>query len=71
MSIERNGNVYIPVCDYCGDELPEEWNFYGAVIAVKQANWRSVKDNDDWSHYCPECYSEINSAAADFAEVDK
>ena len=69
MSIERDGGTYTPVCDYCGDELLESWDFDDAVVSKKQAGWRSVKEDDGWSDYCPECYSDRNNAASDFAGV--
>ena len=69
MSIERNGDTYTPTCDYCGDELPAEWDFYDAVNAKKEAGWKIVKDGADWHDYCPECYDEMRGAASDFEGV--
>ena len=69
MSIERSGDRYIPTCDYCGVELPEEYSFQDAVSAKKAASWKSVKDGGEWFDYCPDCFTETAGAAADFSEV--
>lgn len=55
---------FVPVCDGCGKELPEEYDFEDAVCEMRAENWRIVPPNEDfnyWSHYCPAC-----AAASDF-----
>jgi len=69
MSIESDDGMHTPTCDYCGDELPAEFDFHDAVQAKKDAGWRSVKDDDEWSDYCPDCYAERKGAAADFKDI--
>lgn len=73
MSIERCGDTYTPVCDYCGDELPPEYDFYDAVEAKKAAGWKSIKDDcGEWSDACPECARELRpNAANDFRGVGR
>ncbi len=76
MSIERRGSCYVPVCDYCGDELPEEYDFYDAVGAKKAAGWRSHKDqHGEWQDACAECTAQIGapsrSAKSDFEGVGR
>lgn len=64
--IERMGKIYIPTCDGCGAELPEEWAFMGAVVAMKAAGWRQVPPRgavEDWYHLCPVC-----AAKSDFEQ---
>lgn len=58
MSIERFDGIYTPTCDYCGKELPDEFDFYDAVDAKKRAGWHSVKDELGWSDYCDECWAD-------------
>lgn len=58
MSIESYDGIHTPTCDYCGAELPAEFDFYDAVDAKKQAGWRSVKDDLGWSDYCDKCWLE-------------
>lgn len=56
--IERNGETYTPICDCCGAELPEEYDFQDAVDAMKSKGWRILPPSrtfDYWSHYCPAC----------------
>ena len=62
MAIEKRWKdgeeVFTPVCDVCGDNLDDEWDFYDAVEAKKQAGWRSRKVGDDWIDMCPYCQKE-------------
>lgn len=53
MSIERYRNMYIPICDDCGQELMPEYNFQDAVDAMEEAGWSynySTKEN-----HCEAC----------------
>lgn len=60
--IERHGGVYIPICDSCGMELEEEWEWQDAVNAMKSAGWSfeapSQSGRPTWEHYCPNCKGE-------------
>lgn len=67
MSAERMDGCYIAICDYCGDELPEEPSFHDAAAAKEQARWGSIKKDAGWLDYCPTCYTGLYGAAADFA----
>lgn len=56
--IERHRDTYIPTCDGCGQELPEEYDFRDAVNAMKVQHWLFTKSEGFsgwWEHYCPEC----------------
>ena len=55
MSIERFDGLYTPTCDICGEELPDEFNFYDAVQAKTDAGWKSRKVNGEWEDICAEC----------------
>ena len=58
MAIERILDEYIPVCDMCMIELPEELSFEDAVESQKRNGWRSVQDpSGAWWSLCPECYA--------------
>lgn len=57
MSIERFVDTYIPTCDICSAELPEEYSFDEAVESKKLHGWHSVCDmSGDWWDLCPDCY---------------
>ena len=76
MSIEKIGGSYIPTCDFCGVELPEEYDFYEAVYAKKAAGWKSVGDNFiGWSDACPDCAAAMgrgpSSAKDDFSGIGR
>jgi hypothetical protein len=60
MSIEKFANTFTPTCDICGEELPEEFDFYDAVDAKKRAGWKSQKDeNGEWEDVCPACQESV------------
>lgn len=59
MSIEKDYDIYIAVCDIGPFE-----DFYDAVDAKKAAGWRSRKDaHGEWIDLCPAC--QHPSAASD------
>lgn len=66
---EGGEEVFTPQCDVCGDVLEDEWDFYDAVEAKKQAGWRSRKVDDEWIDICPYCQEKEKQqkAASDFA----
>lgn len=57
--IRKFGGTYEPICDGCGEELPEEYDFGDALDAIKAEGWKSVPPEQGngctWEHYCPEC----------------
>lgn len=56
MSIEKDYDIYIAVCDICGDDIGPFEDFYDAVDAKKAAGWRSRKDaHGEWIDLCPAC----------------
>lgn len=56
MAIERYANAYIPTCDMCGTELPEEYSFEDAVESKKLHGWHSIQDTTGmWWDLCPVC----------------
>ena len=57
MAISSEYGMHSPVCDCCGLELDEEFDFYDAVNAKKAAGWHSVKEKWGWQDYCPDCYA--------------
>ena len=56
MAIERRGRVHVPVCDMCGDELPQEEDWEDARLAMKEAHWKNVKIGENmWENWCDKC----------------
>ena len=62
MSIERVGGQFVPVCDYCGCELPPCNTYVSALISMRREEWtrrrRDYENIETGSHYediCPEC----------------
>lgn len=54
MSIEKDYDIYIALCDICGDDIGPFEDFYDAVDAKKAAGWRSRKDaHGEWLDICP------------------
>lgn len=62
---EDGEKLYIPTCDGCGAQLPEEYDFYDAVDAKKVAGWKSIRHGKEWSDLCPECAEKTHSTAVD------
>ena len=52
--IERDYNLYILVCDICGEEKTFD-SFEEAVEAKKKEGWKSKKESGQWLDICPEC----------------
>lgn len=75
MSIERRyeggERIFTPTCDVCGDMLDDEYDFYDAVKAEREAGWRSRRYHGKWWDMCPACQEKENreSAAGDFAQI--
>lgn len=53
--IEVYFNQHTPVCDYCGKRLAGESSFRNAMIAMREAGWRSRKRDGEWIHVCNDC----------------
>jgi len=54
--IEKDGGMYILICDICGEEANETFfDFYDAVQFKRENGWKSQKYNDEWEDVCPEC----------------
>jgi len=57
--IDKSYELYIPVCDGCGETLEECYTFEGAVDEAKANGWKITKDGDEWLHICPDCLEHI------------
>lgn len=70
---EGGEQIFTPICDGCGEELEDEYDFYDAVNAKKLAGWRSKKIGGDWQDFCPECQEkqEHENAVSDFAGIGR
>ena len=55
MSIIRNGNVYVPTCDYCGTELSTIASWNGARTTMKEAGWKSILTEAGREEICDDC----------------
>lgn len=56
--IDRKKATFTPVCDCCGAELPEEWDYMDAINAMRANGWKQVPPSDTvkyWYHICPAC----------------
>lgn len=69
MAIEREYDVYQPVCDYCGEVLCGSYSFDDAVEEMRAAGWMSSYIDGCWENACPKCWNSMHGAAADFAGV--
>lgn len=56
--IKSNGLTLTPICDGCGAELSEVYEFQDAINAIKANGWRQLPPGelfDTWAHLCPAC----------------
>lgn len=59
MAIEKEYELYIPVCDGCLKTLPKYQTFQDALDGCKEAGWRNVKINGVWQNRCPNCQTAV------------
>lgn len=59
MSINRNGKVFLLICDCCGEIDEDDYDdFDDAVKAKKENGWTSRCVNGSWEDWCPDCTQE-------------
>jgi len=51
--IEKDYNLYILVCDVCGEE--KAFDSFDDAVETKKASWKSKAENGIWVDMCPEC----------------
>lgn len=56
--IERDYNLYILVCDSCGEEYGTYDSFEEAVAAKKKLNFVSKREGKQWIDICEDCQNE-------------
>ena len=56
MSIQKQHDYYIPVCDLCGEVVEGDTNFCKALQLKKEAEWKSFKNkHGEWEYCYPYC----------------
>ena len=56
MSIEKQYNKYILICDVDGEAHDEEYDTFSEAIDVKkELGWKSEMQNGEWVDMCKEC----------------
>lgn len=62
MTIEKNGGVYVLICDVCGEKAEEDFGgFYDAVDYRNTHGWETRPDffrAGEWENVCPHCQEE-------------
>lgn len=54
--LDRQKGKHVFECDSCADSLETgTGDFQEARQMLQDADWRSRKIGDVWSHYCPDC----------------
>lgn len=61
MSIERQYNDVMLICDECGDECCACDSFNECLAQAKDDGWLITKDEDtdEWVHLCPYCANKL------------
>ena len=69
--IDKSYGTYRVVCDSCGIELDETYDYFDdAVFSMKAEGWRSVNVSGVWQNYCPKCAKELHRpGASEFAGI--
>lgn len=56
MTIRTDGGELVCECNECGSEVyGGTLNFREFVADLKDQGWKIGKDEDGWSHTCPDC----------------
>lgn len=55
MSVERDGDQCMLVCDGCGAELDTHDEFQAAVDEAKAEGWLVARAGGEWTHHCGSC----------------
>lgn len=51
-------------CDDCGTELETDTeDFDEALVTLKDEGWRTTKEDDEWQHWCQDCWAEHEQRA--------
>lgn len=51
---KRDG--FVLICDICGEEAPDSFDFFNQAVEYKKENgWKSQYRNNSWEDICPEC----------------
>jgi len=45
------------VCDICGysERFNTDGDFWELLKQMKKSGWKSMKVDNEWRHYCPQC----------------
>lgn len=59
--IQREGSGFDVSCDNCGNEeyfdAGNDWDYL--IDLMRDNDWRSVKTQYGWEHYCSDCSEEL------------
>lgn len=58
--------LFVPVCDICERELPQEADFEDAVASIRGEGWTTRRTPEGFKNYCPECAAALNDARNEF-----
>jgi hypothetical protein len=54
--IEESYGDYKLVCDVCGWEADELFNYFDEAVQYKRdEGWKSQRHNGEWEDVCPDC----------------
>jgi hypothetical protein len=58
--IERNGNCFDLLCDYCSNYIEEFEDFQEAVYYKRANGWKSINIKGEWTDKCPDCLAKVD-----------
>lgn len=56
--IDNNYGTYSLICDVCGEEADETFDYFADAVEYKKDKdngWKSQKRNGQWEDVCPKC----------------
>ena len=61
MAITRDFGKVVFMCDECDNyHYTDEYDFSEALRLVQHEGWVSLREDTEYSHYCPSCVGDDN-----------
>jgi hypothetical protein len=55
MIVKFNLSTLKAICNECGKEFSYEGKWNNLSLVLSDLGWISLKMEDEWKHYCPDC----------------
>jgi Zn finger protein HypA/HybF involved in hydrogenase expression len=55
MIVKIDISTFKAICNECEKEYSHKGNYNTLSLLIADSGWISLKSNDEWKHYCPQC----------------